>query len=98
MPHLLAFVHNTTMYYVYLIKSLKNGRLYTGYTTDLRKRMAYHNEGLSKYTRNNRPFVLTYYEAYASKLDAQKRERNLKLRSNAYLQLRLRIKSSIDEG
>ena len=86
------------MYYVYLIKSKKNKRVYTGYTTDLKRRFAEHNQGKSSYTKNLRPFVLVYYEAYFSKIEAQKRERSLKLRANAYAQLRRRIKTSIDRS
>jgi putative endonuclease len=86
------------MYYVYIIKSKKNSRLYTGYSSDLKQRVAEHNSGKSTYTRNLRPWVLVYYEAYLSKLDAQQREKSLKLRSNANMQLRKRIKYSINEG
>jgi len=86
------------MHYVYVLKSKKNGRTYTGYTTDLKQRFADHNSGKSPYTKNNRPYALVYYEAYVSKSEAQKRERSLKLRSNAYLQLRRRITSSIHES
>ena len=86
------------MYYVYLLKSKKNGRIYTGYTDDLKWRIEEHNEGKSSYTKNNRPYVLIYYESYFSKTDAQKRERNLKLRSNASAQLRKRIQDSIHEN
>jgi putative endonuclease len=98
MPHLLAFVHNVTMHYVYLLKSEKNGRVYTGYTSDLRKRVTDHNSGKSPYTKGNRPYVLVYYEAYASEDDARKREQALKLRSNASLQLRRRIRRSMNES
>ena len=86
------------MHYVYVMKSKKNGRLYTGYSADLKQRLKDHNSGKSSYTKNNRPYVLIYYEAYASVSDAQKRERSLKLRSNASLQLRKRIQSSIHES
>ena len=98
MPHLLVFVHNAEMHYVYILKSKRNGRLYTGFSADLRQRVKDHNEGKSAYTRNNRPYVLVYYEAYASVDDARKRERGLKLRSNASLQLRRRIQTSINES
>ena|SRR3989338_1549976 len=98
MSHLLAFVHNVYMHYVYLLKSKRNGRLYTGFTGDLKQRVLDHNGGKVPYTKNNRPYVLVYYEAYASRGDAQKRERSLKLRSNASLQLRRRIESSINES
>ena len=83
------------MYYVYLIKSKKHGKIYTGYTSDLRRRLAEHNRGKSVYTRNGIPWQLVYYEAYASKEDARKRERSLKLRAKAYAQLRRRISKSI---
>lgn len=86
------------MYYVYLIKSKKNGRVYTGYTSDLKQRFVDHNNGKSKYTKNNRPYFLVYYEAYLSKEDAQKREKNLKLRGNASAQLRKRISNSLHES
>ena len=86
------------MYYVYLLKSKRNGRIYTGYTSDLRRRLEEHNNGKSGYTRNIRPLTLVYYEAYQSKANAQKRERSLKLRAKAYAQLRKRIELSIDEG
>jgi putative endonuclease len=86
------------MHYIYLIKSLKHGQTYTGYTMDLKKRFDDHNKGLSKYTSLGIPWELVYYEAYASKVDAQKRERSLKLRGNAYAQLRKRLHFSIHES
>ncbi len=86
------------MFYVYLIKSEKNNRIYTGFTSDLKQRFSDHNNGKSPYTRNNRPYRLVYYEAFASKSDAQKREKSLKLRSNTYAQLRKRISQSINES
>ena len=86
------------MYYVYLLKSKKNDRLYTGFTNDLKQRLRDHNLGKSPYTKNHRPYVLVYYEAYLSEKDARTRERMLKLRSNASAQLRKRIKQSVDEG
>jgi len=87
---------NNRMYYVYLLKSQKNNRIYTGYTSDLKQRVIDHNNGKSPYTSNNRPYRLVYYEAFASKSDAQKREKSLKLRSKASAQLRKRISDSIN--
>lgn len=66
------------MYYVYALRSKKNGDLYIGYTEDLRKRFEWHNEGAVKATKHNRPWILIYYEAYREKMDATKRERQLK--------------------
>ena len=94
----LRFCYNLIMYYVYIIKSKQKRRLYTGYSSDLKQRIEDHNSGKSEYTSRFRPWVLVYYEAYSSKEEAQARERSLKLRSNAYLQLRRRIMKSIDEA
>jgi len=86
------------MYYVYLIKSEKLKKVYTGYTEDLRSRMKKHNSGGSSYTSRGIPWKLVYYESYASEEDARKRESSLKLRSKAYAQLRKRIQKSINES
>ncbi|MEI7809976.1 MAG: GIY-YIG nuclease family protein [bacterium] len=66
------------MFYTYVLKSKKNGKLYTGYTSDLKKRFKEHNDGKSKYTKNNIPYDLIYYEACINKDDAMNREVYLK--------------------
>ena len=64
------------MYYVYFAKSQKNGKIYTGYTDKVpQSRINEHNEGTNKFTRNNRPYELIYYEEYLCKSDAVKREK-----------------------
>ncbi len=64
------------MYYVYLLKSKKDNKLYVGLTNDLKKRFTEHNRGLSRSTMYRRPLTLIYYEAYLSTKDAQIREKN----------------------
>jgi putative endonuclease len=66
------------MYYVYVLRSTKSGRLYTGCTSDLRKRLAEHNDGRSEYTKNRGPYELVYYEACIDMKDAYAREKYLK--------------------
>jgi len=83
------------MYYVYILKSLKDRNQYIGSTNDLKKQVKEHNDGKVKSTKPRRPFVLVYYEAYKAEYDARKREKNLKLRSRAYAQLKKRISGSI---
>lgn len=83
------------MFYVYVIKSIKDCLLYVGSTKDLRKRFNEHNLGLNFSTKNRTPFILIYYEAYKSEKDARKREKNLKLRANALGQLKRRITESL---
>jgi putative endonuclease len=66
------------MHYVYVLRSSKDGNLYTGYTTDLRQRFADHIAGKASSTRGRRPLQLIYYEAYLLAADAKARETFLK--------------------
>jgi len=70
--------------------------LYLGCTNNLRERLKEHNQGLVKSTLLYAPWKLVYYEAYLSKKEAFHREQNLKLRANAWNQLKRRIKESIN--
>lgn len=64
--------------YVYILEC-KDGSLYTGWTTDLNKRLETHNKGLgAKYTRGRIPVKLVYYESFNNKGDALKREIKIK--------------------
>ena len=66
------------MFYVYVIKSRKSERLYTGSTNDLRKRFNQHNENKSTWTKKKGPWELIYYEACLNEEDARSREKYLK--------------------
>jgi len=66
------------MFYVYILKSLKDGRNYVGYTNDLKRRVSEHNSGKVRVTRNRRPFRPIYYEAYCNQQDATEREKYFK--------------------
>lgn len=68
--------------------------MYIGYTNDLRRRLNEHNIGKNLSTKSRAPFELVYYEAYKSEKDARNREHNLKLRANAFGQLKRRISNS----
>ena len=65
-------------FYVYILKSLKDNKLYIGYTTDFKKRIEYHNSGLNTSTKNRRPFKLLFAESFINEKDARKRERFFK--------------------
>ena len=84
------------MFYTYILKSKKDKDLYIGSTDNLRQRFVKHNKGLVPSTCNRRPLEIIYYEAYKSESDARQREHNLKLRRNAFSQLKRRIKKSIE--
>jgi len=79
------------MFCVYLLKSSKGNDLYVGFTNDLKRRVKEHNNGLVSSTKSRKPFELIYFEAYKSEKDARLREKNLKLRSRAFAQLKKRI-------
>lgn len=83
------------MFYVYILKSKRDKKCYTGSTNDLKKRFKEHNDGKIFSTKNRRPFEIVYYEAYKSEHDARIREKNLKLRSKAFVQLKKRIYESL---
>lgn len=57
---------------------MKDGNFYIGYTNNLEKRIAEHNDGISKSTAYRRPFELVYYEASRNIKDAMHREKYLK--------------------
>ena len=65
-----------SMWYTYVLFSKKSKRKYIGSTGDLKRRVSEHNKGIGgKYTRDNRPFTLLFYEAFLSKKDAEKQEK-----------------------
>ena len=66
------------MFYVYVLKSLEDGSLYIGYTSDLKKRLLSHNNGENKATKYKIPYILVFYEAFINKIDAKHREVYLK--------------------
>jgi len=67
------------MSYVYVLKSLKNGKRYIG-STELppEERLKEHNYGANKFTKGNGPFTLIYQESHINKTEARKRENFLK--------------------
>ncbi|MDP2638905.1 MAG: GIY-YIG nuclease family protein [Candidatus Azambacteria bacterium] len=65
-------------YYTYLLQSEKDGKLYVGWTDDLKNRLIMHNSGLVPSTRSRRPLVLKYCEICTDKMKAIKREKYLK--------------------
>lgn len=64
--------------YTYLVKCA-DGTLYCGWTNHLEERVKAHNEGRgAKYTKSRRPVVLAYYEEFATKQEAMRREWEVK--------------------
>jgi len=83
------------MFYVYLLKSLKEDDSYIGSTNDLKRRLSEHNRKVVPATKFRVPFKLVYYEAYLAEDDARRREQALKLRGQARNHLMKRIGKSL---
>ena len=81
------------MFYVYILFSIKDKQLYTGYTDNLKSRYQAHINGFVKATKFRRPLKLIYYEAYINELDARKRELYLK-GGNGKLALKTQLKET----
>ena len=65
-------------YFTYMLRCADN-TLYSGYTTDLERRIKAHNAGRgAKYTRSRLPAKLVYFETFSTKSEALKREAALK--------------------
>ena len=64
--------------YVYVLRC-GDGSLYTGWTTDLKQRLAAHQSGKgAKYTKGRLPIEMVYFEEMSDKSAALKRENELK--------------------
>jgi len=65
--------------FVYIVRC-SDQSLYTGWTKDLKRRLAEHNEGIkgAKYTRSRRPVTLVYEKEYTNAVTAQAEERRIK--------------------
>jgi putative endonuclease len=68
----------TKTHFVYIVRC-RDGTLYTGYTTDLDRRIAVHNRGKgARYTRARLPVELVFCEEYRTKSEAMRREAEIK--------------------
>jgi putative endonuclease len=66
------------MYYVYILKSDLDGRLYKGLTRDLPKRIKEHNQGRNRSTSAYKPWQLVYTEVFFTLEQARNREKYFK--------------------
>ena len=66
------------MYFVYVIKSQVDGRLYKGLTSNPEMRLQTHNTGKVFSTRPYRPWTLVLIESYPTRIEARAREKFLK--------------------
>lgn len=70
------------MFFVYVLRSLKDGSTYIGFTENLEKRLKQHNNGETRSLKKKIPLEIVYVEEYESKTEARKRE--LRLKNNSW--------------
>ncbi len=74
-------------HYAYLLRCA-DGSLYAGWTNDLPRRLAAHNQGKgAKYTRGRRPAALAWAQGYATQSEAMGMEARLKRMRKAQKEL-----------
>jgi len=66
------------LYYVYVLQSLKDNKLYAGYTENLKLRFEEHKKGYVGSTKDRRPLNLIYFEGCLKRKDAMHREKYFK--------------------
>ena len=66
------------MFCVYVLENKQNDELYTGFTTDLKRRLIEHNHKESKSTKRYGPWRCVYCEYCTEESDARRREKYLK--------------------
>jgi putative endonuclease len=65
-------------YYVYVIKSGKDGSWYKGITDNLERRLNQHNSGKNKSTKGKGPYEMVYFEECENRIEARVREKYFK--------------------
>ena len=83
-------------YYTYVLYSLKDNKLYIGYTNNIERRFQEHQDGKNTSTANRRPLNLIYYEAHLTKEDALRRESYFKT-SSGKRTLKLMLRESLSK-
>lgn len=66
------------MYWVYVLKSLKDQRNYIGHTNNLNRRLREHNGGMVESTKHRLPFVLIHKEGNLNQQEAVEKEKFFK--------------------
>ena len=65
-------------WFVYVLRSDRDGNKYLGCTQDVSKRLARHQSGGVRSTRNRGPFALVHVEEFEDRAEAFAREKFLK--------------------
>jgi len=79
------------MYFLYILKSLKDFGYYIGISDNIEKRLREHNSGKTKSIKHRLPFELVHSEKYSTKTETRKREIQLKKNYKARKELLVRL-------
>jgi putative endonuclease len=71
------------MYFVYILQSLSSGRFYVGQCDNLIERFHEHERDANRATRGRGPWWMPYYEIHPARVDALRREREIKAKKSA---------------
>ena len=66
------------MHYTYVIYSEIFNEIYIGQTNNIRSRLMKHNSGMVRSTKRYMPWLLVYHEEFKTRVEAMKREKELK--------------------
>jgi putative endonuclease len=66
------------MYYLYIIKSLKHPKTYTGITDHVERRLKEHNSGYSQFAKRYKPWKMIHLEEFSDREKARKKEKYFK--------------------
>jgi putative endonuclease len=83
------------MWWVYILRSLKDGRRYIGISEDVERRLADHNAGRARSTKGRRPFELIYKESFSTRSEARVRELYFKTAAGRRFLSKTQIESKV---
>ncbi|WP_084163894.1 GIY-YIG nuclease family protein [Olivibacter sitiensis] len=66
------------IYYVYALRSKRDGRIYVGFSSDVERRLVQHNTGKTKSTKGHIPWQLVHIEEIADRSAAREKEKHYK--------------------
>jgi len=65
-------------HFIYILQSQKDNKYYIGETADVEQRLLFHNSGKQRSTKNRLPFELVLVEQFENRIEALKREKQIK--------------------
>ena len=83
------------MFFVYIIKSDKTNEIYIDISNNILKSLRRHNKNAVLSAKDKGNWILTYYEAYLSREDAEQRIERLKRQGQSLARLKRRLFKSL---